>query len=145
MNCPPSKPELNWLGYGRERPVLVEGCLYGLITQESTLKTGTEVGKKYSLYVNILYAEGLAFHCLSGRLAVIKLALGSGRCRWRVWHWELASAAAQEAWPRAHLLLAALVAVAHSNSNTPGPRCRMASILKQYVDAIFAADFERGI
>ena len=37
MNCPPSKPELNWLGYGRERPVLVEGCLYSLITQEITL------------------------------------------------------------------------------------------------------------
>ena len=37
MNCPPSKPELNWLGYGRERHVLVEGGLYGLITQEITL------------------------------------------------------------------------------------------------------------
>ena len=37
MNCLSSKLELNWLGYGRRRAVLVEGCLYGLITQESTL------------------------------------------------------------------------------------------------------------
>ena len=27
MNYPPSKSELNWLGYRRERPVLVEGAL----------------------------------------------------------------------------------------------------------------------
>ena len=37
MNCPPSKPELNWLGYGRERPVLVGGCLYRPIGDDSTL------------------------------------------------------------------------------------------------------------
>ena len=42
MNCPPSKPELNWLRYGRERPVLVKGCLYRPIGHESTLKTREE-------------------------------------------------------------------------------------------------------
>ena len=41
MNCLTSKPELKRLGYGRERPVLVEGCLYGLITQEITLNSKT--------------------------------------------------------------------------------------------------------
>ena len=38
MNCPPSKPELNWLGYGRERPVLVGGCLYRPIGHKITLR-----------------------------------------------------------------------------------------------------------
>ena len=37
MNYLPSKPELKRLGYGRERPILVRGCLYRPIGHDSTL------------------------------------------------------------------------------------------------------------
>ena len=49
MNCLPSKPELKRLGYGRERPVLVGGCLYGLITQGATLKMAVLDGPRTPL------------------------------------------------------------------------------------------------